>query len=158
MGLSVLSALPDPQEQFRSLQQELFNRNRQLHEMEMRARNAEEKVRALESGLIQLRQVLTPLHNALNMVFGEIEAAGVSGAAPAQADSRVSAIWESWKSKLPSGQAKAIDALLLHGSMTTAQLRIHIGCATRTAINIVAALKSKGLIVKNGAVASLKQM
>lgn len=72
--------------------------------------------------------------------------------------SKKSAVWESWKQKLPSGEAKAIDALLLHGSLTTAQLRIHIGCATRTALNIASSLKSKGLVTKENGKLSLKEL
>lgn len=158
MGLSLLNPLPDPQAQMRSLQQELYNRNRQLNEAEEALRQERAKTAAIESGVKQLRSVLSPLYQALQHVFGEIDVMGVGEGAAASADPRKQAIWESWKAKLPSGEGKAIDALLLHGTMTTAQLRIHVGCASRTAQNIVQALKSKGLIVKDGAQISLKEL
>jgi hypothetical protein len=150
-------SFPSPQQQLESLQRELYARNRQLAEAEEALRQERAKNAAVESGVRDLRRVLSPLYQALGQVFGEMEGMGMV-AATTSADPRKQAIWESWKAKLPSGEAKAIDALLLHGTMTTAQLRIHVGCASRTAQNIVTALKSKGLIVKNGHQISLKEL
>jgi hypothetical protein len=151
-----LTALPDPRQQAESLQRELYQRNRQLNDAEEALRQERKKNAAVERGVAELRQVLTPLYRALGQVFGEIEAIGTEEVS--SADPRKKAIWDSWKQKLPSGEGRAIDALLLHGSMTTAQLRIHVGCASRTAQNIVVALKSKGLIVKDGGQIKLKEL
>ncbi len=159
MSLSIMTALPNQQQQIESLQRELYKRNEQLSRAEDELRQERLKSAALERGVMELRNVLTPLYQGLAHIFGEIEGMSVgSSGVVSDADPRKKAIWDSWKAKLPSGEAKAIDALLLHGTMTTGQLRIHVGCATRTAQNIVTALKSKGLINKNGAQVSLKEL
>lgn len=108
----------------------------------------------IEEGAAQLRQALQPLKDGLDRIFGILPVSALT----TTPTSKVSAVWEDWKRKLPSGEGKAIDALLLHGKLKTDQLRIHIGCASRTAQNIVVALKSKGLIVKDGAYVSLKEL
>ena len=108
----------------------------------------------IEEGATQLRQALQPLKDGLDRIFGILPVSALT----TTPTSKVSAVWEDWKRKLPSGEGKAIDALLLHGKLKTDQLRIHIGCASRTAQNIVVALKSKGLIVKDGAYVSLKEL
>jgi hypothetical protein len=151
-----LNAVPNHQQQIESLQRELYARNRQLADAQEALRQEQNKSAAVARGVGELRQVLTPLYRALGQVFGEIDSMGTSE--PSGADPRKSAIWESWKKKLPSGEGRAIDALLLHGSMTTGQLRIHVGCASRTAQNIVTALRSKGLITKDGAQIRLKEL
>ena len=156
MSLSLLSPLPDLRVENEALRRDLFARNRQLAEAEEELRQERQKNAAVESGVQNLRAILGPLFNGLKQIYGEMDAMGPAGSGVT--DPRKSAIWESWKAKLPSGESKAIDALLLHGTMTTAQLRIHVGCASRTAQNIAAALKSKGLIVKNGAQISLKEL
>lgn len=110
-------------------------------------------------GVQELTQTLGPLFNAMKKIFREIQATGLETASTAPSSTpRKAAIWDSWKAKLPSGEGKAIDALLLHGKLKTDQIRIHIGCATRTATNIVSSLKSKGLVVKDGAHYSLKEL
>lgn len=147
---------PSLDQQIKALQQELYTRNRQLEDAEEALRQERAKSHAIEHGVGELRTALNPLYQALQHVFGEIETMGVTETMGS--DPRKKAIWDSWKQKLPSGEGRAIDALLLHGSMTTAQLRIHVGCASRTAQNIVVALKSKGLIVKDGGQIKLKQL
>jgi transcription initiation factor IIE alpha subunit len=67
-------------------------------------------------------------------------------------------VWDSWKGKMSGSAAKAIDALLLHGEMTAEQLRIHLGCATRTCYNIIGELNKAKLINKNGGRISLKEL
>jgi hypothetical protein len=94
--------------------QELIQKNRQL-ETEIAATRAT-NVRAISN----LRRQLEPLHNALRMVFGEIEAAGVGEAAETSSsvNPRVASVWESWKQKLPGKRADFIQALLEHEAMT----------------------------------------
>ena len=106
----------------------------------------------VEEGVAQLRQALAPLKEGLDRIFGILPEVHHSPA------SKTSAVWEDWKRKLPSGEGRAIDALLLHGKLKTDQIRIHVGCATRTATNIVSSLKSKGLVVKDGSYYSLKEL
>jgi sugar-specific transcriptional regulator TrmB len=155
MGLSLLNLPPDPQAQLRSLQQELYNRNRQLEEAEEALRREKRKTAAIEAGVQQLRTVLSPLYQALQMVFGEIEAMGISGDSPTP---RVSAVWESWKQKLGGQTAEAIDVLALHGEMNAEQLRIHLRCARTHVYNVISRLNKAGIINKNGGKISLKEL
>jgi hypothetical protein len=155
MSLSILNALPDSQAQMRSLQEELANRNQQLRELEQQLREERKKTHALEVGVAQLRQVLEPLFRGLQMVFGEIDSM-VSQSQPQPR--KTSAAWDSWKQKLGGQTAKAIDALLLHGSLTQTQLRIHIGCARGSVPGIVYQLNKAGLINKDGNQISLKDI
>src|ERR1700733_2294560 len=147
MGLSLLNALPDREAQFRSLQQELLNRNRQLNEAEEALRQEKQKNATIEAGVQQLRTVLSPLFQALQLVFGEIDAMGVGGSTAVEPQKK--AIWEDWKNKLDPQCAKAIDALLIHGEMNQTQLRLHVKCAKGSVAGIVFRLNRAGLINKN---------
>lgn len=109
--------------------------------------------------LSALRKQLTPLYHALQAVFGEIDAAGVDDDAPMAGGSpRTSAVWESWKSRLPGGPAKIIDALLLHGDMNTQQLAIATGVHRNSIPHMIFKLNKAGLLNKNGGRFSLKQL
>lgn len=162
----VLSGVPDPQSQLRSLQQELFNRNRQLQESEARVAELEgelarekAKARQVERGAQQLRSVLTPLYRALGSVFGELDAMGVEeNPADAPAQTAKSAVWDSWKQKLGGKVAQAIDVLALHGEMNAKQLRLHLQCGNDYVYQVVSKLNTNGLINKNGGKISLKQL
>jgi hypothetical protein len=160
MGLSLLNPVPDQQAQLRSLQQELFNRNRQLAEAEESLRQEKRKTAVIESGVQQLRTVLTPLYQALQHVFGEIEAMGVGGESAAP-NVKNSVAWDSWKQKLGpnSAAAKIIDILMIHGELTHTQLRIHIGTnRMQTVYDAVSKLNKAMLLNKNGDKFSLKEL
>ena len=106
-----------------------------------------------------LRRQLSPLYRALKDVFGELDAAGAmeevsSAAIPA----RTSAVWESWKSRLPGGPAKIIDALLLHQEMNTQQLAIATGVHRNSIPAMIYKLNKAGLLNKNGGRFSLKPL
>ena len=108
----------------------------------------------------ELRRQLGPLYKALQMVFGELDAAGVdeAPAASGPVNTRTAAVWESWKNKLGVGAAKCIDALLLHGEMNTNQLSIATGYHRNTVPQYVSKLNTAGLINKNGGRFSLKSL
>ena len=123
------------------------------------------------NGLGQPDMLLSPhpLYRALQAVFGELDAAGVTDDAPqrspaAQAndapatDARTKAVWESWKSRLPPACGKVIDALLLHGELNQAQLKVAARLGTSTVSDSVYKLNKAGLINKNGGRVSLKQL
>ena len=159
MGLSLLNAMPDPQAQLRTLQQELYNRNRQLAEAEEALRQERLKSASLEKGVAILREILNPLHQGLNLVFGQIDEMGVaSGSSTTGMDPRKAAVWEDWKRKLPGIPARSIDALMLHGELTQTQLRLHAKCAVGSVAGVVSQLWKAGLINKNGGRISLKEL
>lgn len=121
-----------------------------------RAVSAEAKREAAQS-VAALRKQLAPLYRALQGVFGEMDAMGVDDAAPAPS-SRTSAVWESWKSKMPGRTAQIIDALLLHGPLNSTQIAINIGIHRNNVPPLIHKLNKAGLIDKNGTKYSLKQL
>lgn len=109
-----------------------------------------------DRAVASLRKQLSPLYRALQGVFGDMEAFGGDDA-PA-ASSRTSAVWESWKARMPGRTAQVIDALLLHGSMNSTQIGIAIGIHRNNVPPLIHKLKTAGLIDKNGNQYALKQL
>lgn len=139
---------------------------RDLDDAKIEARRAREDA---DRALSALRRQLSPLYRALQMVFGELDAAGVADAVPvsttgaaaaaaAVGDPRVQAVWEKWKSHLPGYPARIIDALLIHGEMNTSQLAIAAGCKRQRISEGIVRLNKAGLINKNAGRFSLKQL
>jgi len=147
-------SIPSPQSQIESLQRELYQRNKQLADAEEALRLEKLMNQTLHTAVDTLRMTLQPLYSGLRLIFEQIDASGVES--PTKA--RNSAVWESWKQKLSGTAAKAIDVLHLHGEMNGEQLRIHLGCATRTCYNIIGELNKAKLIDKNGGRISLKEL
>lgn len=140
--------------EFDRLHQEVADLKEQLHTaqgevLQLKRTNAK--------AIGALRQQLSPLYRALQAVFGEIEASGVADE-PVAGNSRVRALWESWKQKLPGHQSSFIDALLTHGEMSAPQLRVAMKCAHQTVYDTAAKLNKLGLLSKNGGKYSLKQL
>jgi hypothetical protein len=109
-------------------------------------------------GLSALRRALSPLYNALQDVFGELDKAGVQDeAANVPTNGRVKAIWDSWKSRMGNA-APVIDALLLQPGMNQTQIAIAIGRHRTTVPALIFKLKQAGLIEKNGDRFSLKSL
>jgi hypothetical protein len=154
----VLNALPDPQSQVASLQRALNEKNLRIAELELELQEERMNNAASRASVEALRNTLMPLYQALQRVYGHIDAMGVNsnGAAPANDSTRK--VWESWKQKLGGKTSQAIDVLLMHGPMTQAQLRIQLGCATRTVTNVVGALNRAALINKANGKISLKEL
>jgi hypothetical protein len=111
-----------------------------------------------------LRNQLTPLFQALKMVFGEMDAVAPAGVAvPGQevvstVSPRELQVWEAWKKKMPGKAAEFIDILLTHGEMNAAQLKIAGKCASDTVYQTIHRLHKAGLINKNGGKVSLKKL
>jgi hypothetical protein len=114
--------------------------------------------------LSALRRQLGPLYRALQAVFGELDVAGVEGGGGESTTSsstpKVTAVWESWKQKLGSNTAPArvIDALLQHGELNVAQLKVAAKMANQTVYDSIHRLNKLGLINKNGGKFSLKTL
>ena len=155
MSLSLTNALADPQSQMDSMRRALADAVRERDELRQEIRDERQKNAAIERGVQELRAVLSPLYSGLRHIFGEIEA---MGATSVSLEPQKKAVWEDWKQKLGGLPAKAIEALLIHGEMNRAQLRIQVGCATRSVTDIVYKLNQAGLINKNGGKISLKQL
>lgn len=119
------------------------------------------KGNTVEEGVRDLRRTLSPLYSAFQKVFGEMEIIQPLQAEPSATPyyvQKTGAAWDSWKQKLSGSAARAIDILMLHGSLNAEQLRIHLGCANRTCYNIIGELNRFKLINKNGGKVSLKEL
>lgn len=142
---------------------------RDLDDARLEARRAREDA---DRALSMLRKQLSPLYRALQAVFGELDAAGVTDSTVPDPQSagpgathgiepRVAALWASWKQKLggaDSAPSRVIDALLTHGEMNVAQLRVAGKMAQQTVYDSVSKLHKLGLLNKNGGRYSLKQL
>jgi transcriptional regulator with XRE-family HTH domain len=114
-------------------------------------REKQHAVRALTT----LRQRLSPLYTALQLVFGDLDAAGVpetaaavSGASPAPVDGpprKDAAIWASWKEKLGPSCARIIDVLLLHGDLNIQQIAMAAHMHRKTASNNIGIMDNRGI-------------
>ena len=166
-NLSILGPLrpqsPDPERRRRELEAEVDDLHNQLDDKDAELRRERQKMAAVERGVAELRTVLNPLYQALQHIYGEIDAMGVgeSVSTAAAPTVRASAAWESWKQKLGpnSAAAKIIDILMLHGELTHTQLRIHIGTSRmQTVYDAVSKLNKAALLNKNGDKFSLKEL
>jgi chromosome segregation ATPase len=114
------------------LEGEVDNRDRELDELRAQVQDLEadlevaraEAKRATQQAaraMANLRRQLSPLYQALQMVFGELDAAGVAEptTAAVQGDA---AKWEAIKQKLAPRMREAIDLLLLQKTMKRTQL------------------------------------
>jgi hypothetical protein len=156
--------VPDVDPEIERLRARVRGLERETADAKVEAKRAREDA---DRALSMLRKQLSPLYRALQAVFGELDAAGVTDDVPAESraasspngpDVRVAAVWASWKSKLGGGAAKAIDALLVHSDLNTQQLAIATGLHRTTVPKVIYELNKAGLINKNGGRFSLKQL
>lgn len=144
-----------------ALREEVAELQNEVHVVRDALQAARQELRDASQPLTRVRHQLTPLYNALCSVFGDLDAAGVESAAPTTATAsnpRTSAVWESWKARLPGGPAKIIDALLVHTEMNTQQLSIATGVHRNSIPTMIYKLNRAGLINKNGGRFSLKAL
>jgi hypothetical protein len=157
----VLNVPHNPQDMIASLQRELHDRIVRIRELEDELDKEKLRNRGVEVSAASLRNILTPLYNAIGGILGHIDAMDITttdGRSGKPASSEDDKVWESWKQKLGGKTAAAIDALRMHGPMTQAQLRIQLGCATRTVTNVVGALNKAALINKANGKIALKEL
>jgi hypothetical protein len=149
---------------------ELERENRQLRrDLKDAEEHGRDELEDATRALAALRRQLQPLYRALQGVFGELDAVDLPDAGPGDApqaraagagDSRVSAVWESWRQKLGAGSAAArmITALEEHGELSVAQMKVAGKMASQTVYDAASKLSKLGLINKNGGKYSLKQL
>lgn len=113
---------------------------------------------AAHRALMALRKVLQPTFNGLRAVFGELDAAGIGEGEITTANPKAHGVWESWKQKLGGKSAETIQALLEHGEMNVAQLRVATHSAQQTVYDTMFKLNKLGLINRNGGRYSLKSL
>jgi len=144
---------------------QLRDENEALREMVRDSeRTAADATRNATRAIARLRGQLEPLYRALRGIFGEMDAAGVGESAsvpassPGVSDTRVLAVWTSWKQRVSPACGKVIDALLQHGELNTAQLKVAAGIGSSTVSDSIFKLNKLGLISKNGGRFSLKTL
>ena len=130
----------------------------EIRELKLSAQRADERVAMVEGGVSRLRTALTPLYQALQQIYGDIDAMEISPESGNGMDPRKAAVWEDWKRKMPGIPSRFIEALLLHGELTQTQLRLHAKCAQGSVAGVVSQLWKAGLINKNGGRISLKEI
>lgn len=140
-----------------SLRTENRQLRRQLSDAEVRAERAGEDA---DRALSALRRQLNPLYRALQAVYGELDAAGVTDmpAADTQSSRGVDPRWALWKSKMPGRPSELIDLLLLHGEMSRNQLMAAMRAGKDVVRVTTSRLNVAGLLVKNGGKFSLKSL
>lgn len=149
------AVMADEDSELEALRDEVRRLNVDLSAARREASNAR---RDADRAMAELRRQLGPLYKAMQMVFGELDAAGIEDSSgPAPSNARVSAVWDSWKSRVGSS-AKVIDALLLHGEMNTGQLAVATGFHRTTIPAHVFKLNKLGLLNKNAGRFSLKKL
>lgn len=159
MGLSIINPVQDQQRRINELTQALEAADERGDRLEAELRTERRKNATMEKGVTELRTILSPLYQALGMVFGQIEAMGVIGSSPAASSApRNSAVWESWKQQLGGKTGAAIDVLLLHGEMSPAQLRIHLKCGNEYVYKVITKLANANLINRREGRISLKEL
>jgi chromosome segregation ATPase len=122
-------------------------------------RAARQQSVAANNALKNLRKNLEPMFRALQMVFGELEAASIGGdSTESAATPRALGVWKSWMQKLGGKQAEFIQAMLDHGEVTVAQLKVMTHSGSSTIPQIIYKLNKLGLINKNGGKYSLKEL
>ena len=137
---------------------DLEDENRTLKQALSRANADIERERRANAVVVrELRRQLTPLYQALQALFGELDAIPDSGAGTAAAP-RNQAVWDAWKKRLGGKPSELIDALLLHGDMDSSQIAIAIQCHRNSVPQIVYKLNKAGLLNKNGGRFSLKPL
>lgn len=104
-----------------------------------------------------LRKQLTPLYQALQMIFGQIETVSESAEGAAPVSSVMSTRIEAWKRQLGPTCAKVIDTLRVHGELNVEGIRINAKMSPNTVYRCTSQLQRAGAIVKHGGRFSMKQ-
>jgi len=150
--------LEELKEKISDLQDELRRVRAELQQERLKSQSA-------LAAMANLRSMLSPFHRLLRGVFGEIEVVlgeeTDAGQAPSRTNAAPSAkseVWESWIRKLGGKQAEFIRALAEHGEMTAIQLKIATHSGTSTVSDTCRKLLTLGLLQKNGAKYSLKDI
>jgi hypothetical protein len=129
--------------------------------------HSDTELRAATKALKNLRNVLDPVHRALKMVFGELDAANIesdsaepSVSPPRDAGESVHrrfSYWQAWETKLGGKTGAVIHVLVEHGRMTRGQIRQATNSGWSTVDAALLKLKGLSLAEKNGDHWSLKQ-
>ena len=170
MSMVPFTPLPDQQRRINELTAALAEAEHRGDQLEVELKAERRKNAATEKGVHHLRQLLSPFHQWMGLVFGEFDSMGVGelplGEQPDDPTRTMSprkvAVWESWIEKLggkDSFAGKMISALLQHGALTSKQIAIHIGTKRMaTVYEATVKVNKAGILDKNGDRFSLKDL
>jgi hypothetical protein len=157
--------LPVDDQEIEALRAEVRRQQRLAADAQVEAKRAKEDA---ERAMGALRRQLSPLYRALQLVFGELDDAGVGEDAPSghasgervADDTREAKVWAEWKQKLGAGSAasRIIDGLQTHGGSTVKQLKVICKASENTLYPALSRLSGLGLIEKSGSRYSLRQL
>jgi hypothetical protein len=99
-------------------------------------------------GQAKLKSALSPVHQALQMIFDELDDVPDDAGGTA-VPARVAGAWDLWKQKLGGKQAEFIQAMMDHGPMSREQLRVTTRSGWSTVDATLAKLRTLTLINKN---------
>lgn len=100
-----------------------------------------------------LRRQLNPLYQALQMVYGELDAVSED-----ESPTTSTAAWDEWKRRLGPACAKVIDALLLGGEMSVKGITVSAKMGLQTVYQATSKMGQAGILVRNGSKFSLKKI
>lgn len=160
--LALEGRVVDPEHEVKSLRQRLANAEEESAALREQLSAEQRKNRTLERSVAEIRRQLGPLHNALRGLFGEIELLDIpteSAQPQTAADDRKTKLWQPWIDKFGDNlQGKMLRALLDHGPMTAAQLRVPMQCSQQSIYNAYDRLVKLGLVSSSGGKYHLKEL
>lgn len=118
--------------------------------------DSERQVAVAKRVLGKLRGHLQPQYETLQVLFGQLESAGVGGESSGATQPIPESVYSGWKQRLSPACGKVIDALLVQ-PMTHTQLNNYCKAHYETIRVALNTLKSNSLVEKNGNVWSLKR-
>lgn len=134
------------------LEQELEQAKEELRSTKQASQNA---IRAVNV----IRRQLEPWHNAMKLLFEEINRVGVDSEEPISEDSSgsLSPKWQMMKQKLGHREAQIIDALQ-HGGMTAKQLTPVLHWDIKTVYRFTKKMTDSNLLINEGGKFSLRNL
>ena len=153
IGDGAVIDIPSGRDQEReTLRAEIRRLEREVADARVRAERAEEDA---QRAMGELRRVLSPLYKALQMVFGELDAAGVDvGPTPVSSApdmDRLRKVWQPWIDRFggPSDpRSRFILALLEHGELGVEQMKVAAQMAHGTVYDVAKKLTKLSLLDK----------
>lgn len=139
---------------------------KQLIEVEDQNRDLRARLNAAQSSLDEVRKLLQPQFDSLQLIFGQIPAKSGNEFSPSLAEARSDDDvrsngdpYAAWRGRLGPGPSRIIDALLSHGgTMDMPQIRLACGMPRRTAETYVGKLRTAGILTKEGREYRLRSM
>lgn len=132
----------------------------QLVEAEDQNRELRTRLNAAQSALDEVKKLLQPQFDSLQLIFGHIPATPGNQSGPSLAEARSNDDpYAAWRSRLGPGPSRIIDAMISHsGRMDVPQIRLACGMPERTATTYISKLRVAGIVTREGREYVLRSM